>query len=105
MTSLSTHVLDTATGAPAAGVEVTVDELIGGEWTEVSKGTTDVNGRVVSLGARLGSGTFRLVFATEEYGSPFFPRVHVVVNLDEEEDHYHVPLLLSPYGYTTYRGG
>jgi hydroxyisourate hydrolase len=102
--SLSTHVLDTAEGRPAVAVSVTLERRMDGGWQHVGEGVTDADGRIAALGVALGSGIYRLVFATGEAGSPFFPEVHVVVDLDDAEGHYHVPLLLSPYGYTTYRG-
>ena len=90
MISLSTHVLDTARGAPAAGVRV---ELVG-----VSDATTDDDGRA-RLADELEPGEYRLVFHPP---SPFFTRVELTVRL--EDGHYHVPLLVSPYGCASYRG-
>ncbi len=104
MTSLSTHVLDTAEGGPAVGVVVTLERTVDGAWQYVAEGATDAAGRIGALGLALDSGIYRLVFATGDFGNPFFPEVHIVVDLDGSEEHYHVPLLLSPYGYTTYRG-
>jgi 5-hydroxyisourate hydrolase len=104
MTDLSTHVLDTASGRPATGVKVTLERSSDGGWQHVGDGVTDDDGRVPALGVALGSGIYRLVFATGDAGNPFFPEVHLIVDLDESQDHYHVPLLLSTYGYTTYRG-
>ena len=104
MTGLSTHVLDTVSGQPGAGVQVTLERSFDGGWQHVGEGVTDEDGRVASLGVALGSGIYRLVFATGDAGNPFFPEVHVIVDLDDSRDHYHVPLLLSTYGYTTYRG-
>ena len=104
MTSLSTHVLDIAEGKPAAGVDVSLEVLVDGEWHPVGEATTDANGRVSELATGLVSGMYRVVFGTGDYGNTFFPGVHVVMTLDDAEDHYHVPLLLSPFGYTTYRG-
>ena len=90
MISLSTHVLDTGRGAPAAGVRV---ELVG-----VSEATTDADGRA-RLAEGLEPGEYRLVFHPQ---SPFFTRVELTVQL--EDGHYHVPLLVSPYGCASYRG-
>lgn len=104
MTGLSTHVLDTVSGLPAAGVQVTLERSSDGGWQFVSEGVTDEDGRLPGLGIALGSGIYRLVFSTGDAGNPFFPEVHVIVDLDDARDHYHVPLLLSGYGYTTYRG-
>lgn len=102
MSTLSTHVLDTESGEPAVGLEVHLS--VDGEhgWSELHRLSTDSDGRA-SLGDLKG-GTYRLGFETGAYGNRFYPYVHVVFTLDPERDHYHVPLLLSPYGYTTYRG-
>jgi 5-hydroxyisourate hydrolase len=101
---VSTHVLDTAGGEPVEGVTVTIERSLDGGWQHMSEGVTDVNGRIVMLAGAVFSGVYRLVFETGDAGNTFYPQVHVVVSLDEEQDHYHIPLLLSPYGYTTYRG-
>lgn len=106
---ITTHVLDTALGVPAAGVDVTLDLRQGSAWTMIGRGITDPNGRVSSFSnATLEAGTYRLTFATAAYHrragvAPFFPEV--VVTFDAlTSGHYHVPLLLSPYGFSTYRG-
>jgi 5-hydroxyisourate hydrolase len=104
VTSLSTHVLDTGNGLPAVGIDVSVERLVDEEWVGHGEGTTDVNGRITGFGKGFASGTYRLRFATGAYGNLFYPEVAIMVNLDAEEDHYHVPLLLSPFGYSTYRG-
>ncbi len=104
MTSLSTHVLDTGLGRPATGIEVSLERLEDGEWAAAGSGVTDGDGRVGDLGEGLESGTYRLRFDTGDYGNLFFPEVQIVVNLEGSQAHYHVPVLLSPYGYTTYRG-
>ena len=104
MISLSTHVLDVSVGSPASGVSVTLERRMDGGWQHVGEGVTDADGRIAALGVALGSGIYRLAFATGDAGSPFFPEVHVIVDLDDSQSHYHVPVLLSPYGYTTYRG-
>jgi 5-hydroxyisourate hydrolase len=93
--SLSTHVLDTARGTPATGVRV---ELFRGEEA-VASGETDADGRIGELAAALEPGEYRLVFHPS---SPFFARVDLTLKL--EDGHYHVPLLVSPYGCATYRG-
>jgi len=93
--SLSTHVLDTGRGAPAAGVRV---ELHRGE-ERVAVATTDEDGRVGALGSELPPGSYRLVFHPP---SPFFERVELRLALTE--GHYHVPLLVSPYSCASYRG-
>ena len=95
MTSLSTHVLDTAAGRPAAGVRVELSR--GGE--QVAAAETDENGRA-ALADDLEPGVYRIAFSPP---SPFFTRVELEVNLGADE-HYHVPLLISPYGCASYRG-
>jgi 5-hydroxyisourate hydrolase len=103
MTTLSTHVLDTATGEPAAGMRVHLSRDSGGGWERLGEATTDADGRVSGFG-ELSAGRHRLGFETGEYGTEFYPFVAVVFEIDEGRDHYHIPLLLSPFGYTTYRG-
>lgn len=93
--SISTHVLDTATGRPAAGVHV---ELTRGNEV-LAAGATDEDGRISGLAAGLEPGRYSLVFRPP---SPFFSRVELEVEL--EGGHYHVPLLVSPYGCASYRG-
>jgi 5-hydroxyisourate hydrolase len=100
--TLSTHVLDIARGHPAAGVPVQLLDASGGS---VAAGVTDGDGRVASLGADLAAGTYTLRFALADYQPDgFYPEVSVTFTVAVEESHYHVPLLLSPYGYSTYRG-
>ena len=99
MSQVTTHVLDTSAGRPADGVAVTLER--GDEV--VARGTTDADGRVTGLGPdRLDAGTYRLRFDTSGR-SAFFPEV-VIAFVVEDDTHLHVPLLLSPHGYTTYRG-
>lgn len=97
MSTLSTHVLDTAAGLPAAGVKVTLESRSG---TPLAEGFTDQDGRIKPLGGELAQGDYVLRFAT---GGPFFPEVVIVFTIADER-HHHVPVLLSPYGYSTYRG-
>lgn len=104
MTSLSTHILDLAAGRPAADVAVALDAMRGDDWTQIAVAKTDENGRVDSFDARIESGRHRLRFATGAYGNAFLPEVHLVVEIEDDQDHYHLPLLLSPFGYSTYRG-
>jgi len=103
VTSLSTHVLDTARGRPAVGVRVTLHR--GDEAGDVAAGRTDADGRL-RLADELAPGAYRLTFATGDYlgAQAFYPRVTVEFTVDAGEPHYHVPLLLSPFGYSTYRG-
>lgn len=103
MTRLSTHVLDTATGSPAAGMRVHLARAADEGWERLGEAVTDSDGRVADFG-ELSGGRHRLGFETGEYGNDFYPFVAVVFTVDEGRAHYHVPLLLSPFGYTTYRG-
>jgi 5-hydroxyisourate hydrolase len=104
---VTTHVLDSSTGRPAAGVAVELQDPAG---TLIATGVTDADGRIPELGPdRLPAGAYRLVFATGPYfaatGTPtFYPRVTLDFDLVDEGAHYHVPLLLSPFAYSTYRG-
>jgi 5-hydroxyisourate hydrolase len=108
MSTLSTHVLDAVAGAPAAGVPVALDRrsAAGSAWTTVGHGATDDDGRIGSLApAPLDPGVYRLVFDTDAYtaATGFYPEISVVFRITEER-HYHVPVLLSPFAYSTYRG-
>jgi 5-hydroxyisourate hydrolase len=101
MSTLSTHVLDTAAGRPAMGVRVLLETRAG---TPLAEGVTDHDGRIGALGDRLAVGDYVLRFDTgAHYERSFFPEVVVVFTIADER-HHHVPLLLSPYGYSTYRG-
>lgn len=105
MATLSTHVLDTALGRPAEGVAVTLTTA-GGDYLDA--GTTDADGRVRPIGTDLAAGDYVLSFATGDYHrttgqDSFYPSVAVTFTVGDAA-HYHVPLLLNPYGYSTYRG-
>lgn len=105
MSSLSTHVLDTALGRPAEGVGVRLEDAAG---QQRAAATTDADGRVGALAADLPPGTYRLVFDSAAYfartSTPtFFPQVTVTIEIGDG-GHHHVPLLLSPFAYSTYRG-
>ena len=113
MSTISTHVLDTATGRPAAGVRVSLDRVGGPDGdAPLGAGETDGDGRLRALlaeDARLVEGTYRLRFAVGEYFAragceAFYPEVSVCFRVGPGGEHYHVPLLLSPFGYSTYRG-
>jgi 5-hydroxyisourate hydrolase len=102
--TLSTHVLDTSKGRPAAGLSVTLYDASG---TTIGDGVTDADGRVGRIGPDpLGPGDYRLEFDTGAYlgGTGFYPRVSVWFTAADVGQHYHVPLLLNPFGYATYRG-
>lgn len=107
---VTTHILDTAAGKPAPGVAVSLWTDTEGGWTRIGDGTTDGDGRVGSLGPQqLDPGTYRIDFATGEYFAAagtetFFPSVSLTFALADAAQHYHVPLLLSPFAYSTYRG-
>jgi len=105
---LSTHVLDTAKGRPAVGVPVRLERDTGTGWTIVARGLTDFDGRLAGWvdSARLAAGPHRLVFDTGSYLGPsaFYPEVTVSFVITDPAEHYHVPLLLSPFAYSTYRG-
>lgn len=109
---ITTHVLDTARGGPAAGVTVILEMRQASEWSPIGRGTTDASGRLMTLteGLPLAPGTYRLTFDIGTYhrdqgmNKPFFPEVKIAFNVRDPGEHYHVPLLLSPYGYSTYRG-
>jgi hydroxyisourate hydrolase len=103
--TLSTHVLDTGLGEPASGVPVRLEREYDGGWVAVAAGVTDADGRLRDWvpDTLWHAGTYRLVFDTAAR-SAFFPEVSVVFFVAEPSLHHHVPLLLSPYGYTTYRG-
>jgi 5-hydroxyisourate hydrolase len=103
--TLSTHVLDTGFGEPAAGIAVRLEREYEGGWVEVADGHTDEDGRLRDFvpAEQWAAGTYRLVFDTAGR-SAFFPEVTVLFFVAEPSRHHHVPLLLSPYGYSTYRG-
>lgn len=101
-TTLSTHVLDTSAGRPAAGVHVVLETRDG---RPLGAGVTDADGRIAALGPEvLERGDYLLRFDTGAYLDGFYPEVVVVFTVADPGRHHHVPLLLSPYGYTTYRG-
>jgi 5-hydroxyisourate hydrolase len=108
VSTVTTHVLDTARGRPAAGVDVRLERVVGGET--LAQGTTDGDGRITELGPDgLPAGGYRLVFGTGGYFGAggqvtFYPRVVVEFEIADPGQHYHVPLLVSPHGFTTYRG-
>lgn len=113
MSPITTHVLDTSTGKPASGLAVTL-ELETGEavWQKISDGVTDAEGRIKSLmssATGFSSGHYRLIFETGKYFNMrqcecFFPQITIAFVVNDTKQHFHVPLLLSPFGYSTYRG-
>jgi 5-hydroxyisourate hydrolase len=107
---VTTHVLDATTGRPAADVEVTLERHAGQSWQLITSRRTDADGRISEFGPTdLERGVYRVSFAVAAYFAArdqptFYPEVVIPFTLDDEAQHYHVPLLLSPYAYSTYRG-
>ena len=110
MSGITSHVLDTSRGVPAANIEVQLQIRQGNEWKEIGKGVTNHDGRISDpLVEELEAGHYRIIFLVADYFSSmkkpsFFPRVRIEFLVDDPMEHYHVPLLLSPFGYSTYRG-
>jgi 5-hydroxyisourate hydrolase len=112
MSAITTHILDTSLGRPAAGVPVVLHtKTPKSDWKELGRGATDNDGRLRTLmgDAPLVEGIYRLTFDTASYFasrkiSAFYPKVIVEFEVHDAAAHYHVPLLLSPFGYSTYRG-
>jgi 5-hydroxyisourate hydrolase len=112
MSAVTTHVLDTALGRPAAGIPVRLEALTGSPagTTVLATASTNADGRVPELGPdRVEPGAYRLVFDTAAYfaasgQSGFFPEVAITFELADPGQHYHVPVLLSPFAFSTYRG-
>ena len=108
---ITTHILDTSRGRPAEGVAIRLEQLQGGAFEEVGSGTTNADGRVTDLMAAgtLVAGTFRIHFEIAPYYAKlgqksFYPAVSIDFIVDATDEHYHVPLLLNPFGFSTYRG-
>jgi 5-hydroxyisourate hydrolase len=110
MASITTHILNTAIGRPAAGVAITLSRLDGDAVVLISSGVTDEDGRLKTLsGAGVAAGTYRLSFAVAAYFGArneraFYPQADITFVIDDDKQHYHVPLLLQPFGFSTYRG-
>ncbi len=109
---LSVHVLNLESGLPSPGVNVTLEKHVGKEWQSLSQGVTNEQGRIGELfpaKQTLEAGEYRVVFKTGEYfkkvgRDTFFPEIPVIFEVKNVDQHYHIPLLLSPYGFSTYRG-
>ncbi|GMF13146.1 unnamed protein product [Phytophthora lilii] len=111
---VTSHILDTSLGRPAANVHVELQHLQNGLWTRVNDGVTNADGRVASHlvpeTAAFEAGTYRMLFHTQEYFETngvsefFYPEVTIAFIVKDPTQHYHVPLLINPFGYSTYRG-
>lgn len=108
MSAISTHVLDTALGKPAAGINIRLDADENGVWQQLTSGTTDSDGRCHDLADNISVGRYRLTFSTGDYfahqgRTTIYPEIAITFICDGNA-HYHLPLLLSDNSYTTYRG-
>ena len=108
---ISTHVLDLASGVGGKDVPVVLEvKDKKGAWSKVASGVTDENGRIKSFGSSFKAtvGTYKLIFDMTKYSGskskPFFPEINVVFEVEDQKLHYHVPVVVSPFGYSTYRG-
>lgn len=105
---ISTHVLNIATGQGGAGIPVTLEMEENGDWTEIGTGTTAENGRVEGFDIEAEEATYRLGFDLSGYDAlgetPFFPEIDVIFAVQDTDRHHHVPVLVSPFGYSTYLG-
>ncbi|HSC37068.1 MAG TPA: hydroxyisourate hydrolase [Chitinophagaceae bacterium] len=111
MSQVTTHILDTTTGRPAEGVTITLYGIQQDSWQPIGKGMTNRDGRIADLLDKtvvLPPGAYKMAFEVAPYfertgRKSFYPFVEIVFTIDSNE-HYHIPLLLNPFGYTTYRG-
>lgn len=109
---ISVHVLNLKTGSPSEGITVRLEKKEAGQWVKLASSTTNADGRINALypqGQEMAPGDYKVSFETGEYYSKlkedtFFPEVPVIIRVQKAGEHYHVPLLLSQYGYSTYRG-
>ena len=112
MSAITTHVLDTSKGRPADGITAILEFKTADGWTELARGSTNADGRIPDLlpkEIRISPGVYRLTFELRSYlegnqTASFYPYVPVVFEIKDSEQQYHIPLLLSPFGYSTYRG-
>lgn len=112
MSQITTHILDTTRGLPAQNVPITLFAQQGEGWKEINRGVTNSDGRLPGLLAdddKLSAGVYRMHFATANYFKAnnevgFYPFVDIVFEIDASGTHYHIPLLLTAFGYSTYRG-
>ncbi len=111
MSQITTHILDTSLGKPAEGVQISLQQKKGADWETIASGKTNSDGRVADLleeGKTVAPGVYRMFFETGPYyeklkTKTFYPEVGIVFETFDEA-HYHVPLLLNPFGFSTYRG-
>jgi len=111
MSQLTTHILDTTKGKPASGVNIILYQLEENTWKQIAEGATNADGRIPDLldkNVQLEFGAYKMKFETATYFGlqsiqTFYPYVEIVFSITSNE-HYHIPLLLNPYGYSTYRG-
>jgi 5-hydroxyisourate hydrolase len=111
MSQITSHILDTTKGKPASNITVVLYRGENDEWTEIARGKTNTDGRIVDLLNKeevLQIGIYKMRFETKDYFDKdriptFYPYVEIVVDI-QSTDHYHIPLLLNPFGYSTYRG-
>lgn len=109
---LSVHILDLQTGTPTAGVTVTLEQKTGNDWRQLASGVTNAQGRIAEMypaDKAMEQGDYRIVFKTGEHYArlkqeTFFPEIPVQFHVEKTDQHYHIPLLLSPFGFSTYRG-
>lgn len=109
---LSVHVLNLENGLPSPDVKVTLEEQKNGKWVQISEATTNTQGRITALfpeNKSFETAVYKVTFKTGDWfksnnQKTFFPEVPVIFQVDGSVKHYHIPLLLSPYGYSTYRG-
>ena len=111
MSGITTHILDTSIGRPASGVSVRLSAVNGDDWREIATRTTDADGRaeLTEPGQALSAGEYCVRFGVGDYfmartKDTFYTAITIRFNVADPGQHYHVPLLLSPYGYSTYRG-
>ena len=112
MSQITTHILDTAVGKPAEGIPISLSQLIENQWQQLGEGTTNGDGRVghlLSEDTLLKAGRYKVFFNIEAYFkaqriAAFYPYAEIVFDIEGDGQHYHIPLLLSPFGYSTYRG-
>ena len=110
MSQITTHILDTSQGKPAAGITIILYSGSSDTWNEIARGKTNNDGRIADLLKKdlLPNGIYKMRFETKDYFdkkqvATFYPFVEIVFDINTN-DHYHIPLLLNPFGYSTYRG-